>query len=65
MSQPTYKFKWTNVDLDVYMQNRRSVAQAKRRDAEILIEQAKTIEMEMSELELALVVAVEGKEDRG
>lgn len=65
MSQPTYKFKWTNVDLDGYMQNRRYVAQVKRRDAEILIEQAKTIEMEMSELELALVVAVEGKEDRG
>lgn len=40
MSQPTYKFKWTNTDLDDYMRNRRSFGQSMRRQAEILIERA-------------------------
>jgi chaperonin cofactor prefoldin len=56
MSQPKYKFKWTNVDLRDYMQQRRFVAQQKRRDAEVLVKQAESIEMEMSELEMALVM---------
>jgi hypothetical protein len=60
MSQPTYKFKWTNVDLKGYMADRRFVAQKKRKEAEILVKEAEAIEMEMSELSVALI---EAKED--
>lgn len=62
MSQPTYQFKWANVDLKGYMQNRRFVAQNKRREAEVLVKQAEAIEMEMHELEISMV-AVEGDDD--
>ena len=54
MSQPTYKFKWTNVDLNSYIENRRFVAKQKRREAEVLIKQAEAIEEEMQELQLVL-----------
>lgn len=61
MSQPTYKFKYTNVDLEGYMQDRRFVAQRKRRDAEILVREAETIETEMQELQVELVPVEEKK----
>ena len=59
MSQPTYKFKWTNIDLNGYMQDRRFIAQKKRREAEILVREAEAIETEMSELQIALLLVVE------
>jgi hypothetical protein len=54
MSQPLYKFKWTNVDLNSYIENRRFVAKQKRREAEVLIKQAEAIEEEMQELNSVL-----------
>lgn len=61
MSQPTYKFKWTNTDLDDYMRNRRSFGQSMRRQAEILIERAQMIEAETHELEISLIPVEEKK----
>lgn len=61
MSQPTYKFKHTNVDLEGYMQDRRFVAQRKRRDAEVLIKEAEAIEMEMGQLSVNLFLVEEKK----
>ena len=57
MVQPTYKFKY--LDLKDYMENRRCVARRMRRDAEILVKEAETIEMEMQELQVSLLVVKE------
>lgn len=62
MSQPTYKFKWSNVDLNGYMRDRRFAAQQKRSDAVILVKEAEVIEAEMRALEQALV-EVEDKDE--
>ena len=55
MSQQSYVFRWSNYNLDRYLEARRSVAKAKRREAEILAKQAEAIENEIDELEGVLI----------
>lgn len=52
--QPTYRFRWTNIDMDAFREQRRCAAQALRRDAEILMRRADQIEAEVREWYQAL-----------
>lgn len=47
--QPTYRFKWTNMDLDRFVENRRAAAVLLRRDAAKLTLRAEQIEEEIAE----------------
>jgi hypothetical protein len=49
-----YRFRWSNLTLATYLENRKFVAQALRRDAEILMKRAEQIDAEMSELRRSL-----------
>ena len=53
--QKLYKFRWTNYDLDRYVEERKSVAIGLRRQAADLQIQAQQIENEMLELKRFLV----------
>lgn len=55
MSQQAYVFRWSNYDLERYLEVRRHLAKVKRREAEILIKQAESMENEIDELENALI----------
>jgi len=52
--QPNYKFKWTNIDLAAFMEQRRHAAQALRRDAHLLMIRADEIETQANEWSTAL-----------
>jgi len=51
---PTYKFKWTNIDLAAFMEQRRYAAQSLRRDANLLMMRADEIEAQANEWSSAL-----------
>jgi hypothetical protein len=55
MGYTIYKFKWDNTDLKDYIRNSKYVAGGLRREAEILMKRAETIDMEMAELESSLI----------
>jgi hypothetical protein len=60
---PIYKFKWSNVDLDAYLDGMRFRATELRRKAQTLIAQAEIIEEERAKLSVELLPA-DPKEDR-
>ncbi len=47
MGEERYKFKWSNVDRDVFVEGRRHVAQQLRLDARIFTVRAEQIEEEI------------------
>lgn len=57
VQQPTYRFKWSNYDLDRYLRERRRCADALRREAEILTKRAEQVDKEADELEAVLLPA--------
>ena len=57
---PAYRFKWSNYDLEHYLQERRSVAGLLRRDAAMLVARAEQIEEEAHHLQTALQPVVSG-----
>lgn len=59
-----YRFKYANVSLQDYIKDRKFAAELKRREANILVKQAETIESEMWELESNLLLAPSGLEER-
>lgn len=52
-----YKFRYSNVDLEKYMEERKFSANEKRRAAAVLCKEADQIDTEMMELRRALVIA--------
>ena len=48
--QPAYRFRWSNYDLDRYVEGRLEAAQGLRRDAYILTVKADVIEQEVIKL---------------
>jgi hypothetical protein len=52
--QPTYRFKWSNIDLDRFVENRRAAAVLLRREAAKLTLQAEQIEEEVHQWKDAL-----------
>lgn len=50
----TYRFKWSNLDLDTYFVGRRAAADALRREASVMIKRADQIELEITELAACL-----------
>jgi hypothetical protein len=54
-----YKFKWSNYNIEIYAENQKAKASNLRRQAELLILKAETIEEEVSELTRILIPAEE------
>ena len=52
--QPTYHFKWSNVDLKIFVKGRHDAANLLRRQAEILTKRADQIDAETDEWETSL-----------
>lgn len=57
MGEARYKFKWSNVDLDDFVEQRRFTATQLRRDAQTLMVRADQIDEEINAWKLVLVVA--------
>ena len=53
--QHLYKFRWTNIDLERYVENRKAKATVLRCDAAKLITQAEAIEEEADQLSRDLI----------
>ena len=51
---PAYRFRWSNVDLEGFKEQRRFAAERLRREAEILVKRAEQIEEEMREWSRAM-----------
>ena len=62
-AQPTYRFKWSNMDLPSYIETIRFKAQKLRRDAATLIAQAEAIEEVAGSLSIDLEIATPGDDD--
>jgi hypothetical protein len=51
---PSYRFRWSNVDLEAFKNQRRFAADKLRREAEILMKRADQIDQEMHEWACAM-----------
>jgi len=55
MGEEYYKFKWSNIDMDAFVDQRKFAASQLRRDAQILMVRADQIDEEIHEWKMALV----------
>ncbi len=51
---PTYRFRWSNVDMAGFVLERRAVADGLRRDAQVMMRRAEQIEEEIAAWSRAL-----------
>lgn len=56
MGEQLYRFRWSNIDLHDFIEQRKLAAQNLRLDAKILIVRAEQLEIEMREWQAALEI---------